>query len=83
VQKALDEIRVFNRPKNEIRPDLLKAGERYLKLLDSENKVDFTRILERGSLELTDPRVRDKVLSIYKAVFVDEAQDSAPRGVLS
>lgn len=78
VQKALDEIRVFNRPKNEIRPDLLKAGERYLKLLDSENKVDFTRILERGSLELTDPRVRDKVLSIYKAVFVDEAQDINP-----
>lgn len=78
VQNALDEMRVFNRSKKEIRPDLLKAAERYLKILDSENKVDFTRILERGALELADPRVREKVLSIYKYVYVDEAHDMNP-----
>jgi DNA helicase II / ATP-dependent DNA helicase PcrA len=78
VLKALDEIRVFNRPKNEIRPDLLKAAEMYLKILDHENNVDFTRILERGALELADPRVRKKVLSIYKHVYVDEFQDQNP-----
>ncbi|TFH66310.1 MAG: hypothetical protein E4G90_04250, partial [Gemmatimonadales bacterium] len=77
-QQVLDEIRVFNRPKNEVRPDLLEAAERYLKLLDSENKVDFTRILERGALELADPRVREKVMTIYTEVLVDEAHDMNP-----
>ena len=83
VKHALSRIRVLNVPREAIRPQVAEAADRYLEMLDAEKKVDFTRILERGARELRNPRVREQITSLYKAVYIDEGQDSAPRGVLS
>jgi len=75
VKHALARIRVLNIPREAIRPHVVEAADRYLAMLDAENKVDFTRILERGAQELQNPRVREQIVSLYKKVYVDEGQD--------
>jgi len=78
VKQALQRIRVMNVPREAIRPHVIEAVDRYLALLDSENKVDFTRILERGGQELQNPRIREQIISLYKKVAIDEGQDINP-----
>ena len=68
----------MNVPREAIRPHVVEAADRYLAMLDADNKVDFTRILERGACELQNPRVREQIISLYKKVSVDEGQDINP-----
>jgi len=82
VKHALARMRVMNVPREALRPQVVEAADRYLKLLEDRNLVDFTRILELGARELCSPRIREQVRNLYKAVYIDEGQDSAPRGVL-
>ncbi len=82
VKQALDRMRVLNLPRGAVRPQVVEAAERYLRLLDKRGYMDFTRILERGGWELRNPQVRSRLEHLYKAVLVDEGQDSAPRGAL-
>ena len=78
VKHALTRMRVTNVPRKALRPQVVEAADRYLALLDEQNLVDFTRILERGARELNNLQVKDQVTSLYKAVFIDEAQDCNP-----
>jgi DNA helicase-2/ATP-dependent DNA helicase PcrA len=78
VKHALQRIRVMNVPREAIRPHVVEAADRYLAMLDAENKVDFTRILERGACELQNQRIRDQITNLYKKVSVDEGQDINP-----
>jgi len=70
VKSALTKMRVLNMPEEAFRPEVVLAAE-----------MDFTRILERGAKELYIPQVKHQIEKLFKAVFIDEAQDSAPRGV--
>ncbi len=83
VKHALSRMRVMNVPREALRPQVVEAADRYLALLDEQNLVDFTRILERGAQEIQNPCVREQIKSLYQAVYIDEGQDCAPRGVLS
>jgi DNA helicase-2/ATP-dependent DNA helicase PcrA len=78
VKQALSRMRVMNVPREALRPQVVEAADRYLALLDEENLVDFTRILERGAREMQNPRVREQVKNLYKAVYIDECQDINP-----
>jgi DNA helicase-2/ATP-dependent DNA helicase PcrA len=78
VKHAMNRIRVLNVPREAIRPQVVEAVDRYLDLLDERKQVDFTRILERGAQELQNPRVREQITSLYKAVYIDEGQDCNP-----
>lgn len=78
VKHALTRMRVMNVPREALRLQVVEAADRYMALLDEQNLVDFTRILERGARELQNPRVREQVKNLYKAVYIDEAQDINP-----
>ena len=78
VKHALTRMRVMNVPREALRPQVVEAADRYMALLDEQNLVDFTRILERGAREMQNPRVREQVKNLYKAVYIDEAQDVNP-----
>ena len=79
VKHAMLRMRVMNVPREALRPQVVEAADRYMAILDEENLVDFTRILERGAREIQNPRVRQQIVSLYKAVYIDEAQDCNPR----
>lgn len=78
VKSALNKMRVLNVPEEAFRPQVVEAAKRYLDLLDRRNVMDFTRILERGAKELYLPQVKNQIDKLYKAVFIDEAQDANP-----
>jgi len=78
VKHALARMRVMNVPREALRPQVVEAADRYLKLLEERNLVDFTRILELGARELRSLRIREQVRNLYKAVYIDEGQDINP-----
>jgi len=52
--------------------------EQYLQVLDSEHAMDYAEVIYRAVLIAQESHVREYLLSTYRAVFVDEYQDTDP-----
>jgi superfamily I DNA/RNA helicase/RecB family exonuclease len=63
------------------RPAWVAAGDfldEYLEVLDSRNELDYAGLVARARAVLDDPAVGPDVAGRYRAVFVDEYQDTDP-----
>ncbi|MEZ5115100.1 MAG: ATP-dependent DNA helicase [Candidatus Nanopelagicales bacterium] len=56
------------------------AGE-YLDVLDAEGVTDYTELVHRALLLASTPHVRDELRRTYRAIYVDEYQDTDPAQV--
>jgi DNA helicase-2/ATP-dependent DNA helicase PcrA len=61
---------------DDLHPQVCKLIDRYFSILSSENKVDFTGILEEAQRELCSEDLREFLKG--KHILVDEAQDVNP-----
>ena len=59
----------------------LSCLEEYLDVLDAEGVTDYTEIVHRAGLLAHEPAVQRALRSQYRAVFVDEYQDTDPAQV--
>jgi len=53
----------------------------YLDVLDAEGVTDYTEVVHRAALLAHDPQVQGELRRRYRAVFVDEYQDTDPAQV--
>jgi superfamily I DNA/RNA helicase/RecB family exonuclease len=53
----------------------------YLDVLDLEGVADYTEVVHRAALLAHEPEVRTRLRARYRAVFVDEFQDTDPAQV--
>ncbi len=66
------------------RPEWVAAGafmKEYLDVLDFEGAVDYSELIHRAVLLAETPDIRAELRSQFKAVFVDEYQDTDPSQV--
>ncbi|MEU4289672.1 ATP-dependent DNA helicase [Kribbella sp. NPDC026596] len=52
--------------------------EEYLQILDHEQVLDYSELIHRAVILAQQPQVRAKLRTEFKAVFVDEYQDTDP-----
>ncbi|MFI5731888.1 ATP-dependent helicase [Kribbella sp. NPDC051587] len=52
--------------------------EEYLQILDAEQVLDYSELIHRAVILAQQPAVQDKLRAEFKAVFVDEYQDTDP-----
>ncbi|TDC25600.1 ATP-dependent helicase [Kribbella albertanoniae] len=52
--------------------------EEYLQILDHEQVLDYSELIHRAVILAQQPSVQDKLRAEFKAVFVDEYQDTDP-----
>ena len=52
--------------------------EQYLQVLDGEQALDYAEVIYRAVLLAQENHVREYLLTTYKAIFVDEYQDTDP-----
>ncbi|GAA0621010.1 ATP-dependent DNA helicase [Kribbella sandramycini] len=52
--------------------------EEYLQILDHEQVLDYSELIHRAVILAQQPAVQDKLRREFKAVFVDEYQDTDP-----
>ncbi|WP_233493541.1 ATP-dependent helicase [Desertihabitans brevis] len=55
--------------------------EEYLTVLDAEQVIDYTELVHRSRILLTDPHVRERLRTELSGVLVDEYQDTDPAQV--
>ena len=53
----------------------------YLDVLDAEGVTDYTEIIHRASILVNEPEVQTMLRHRYRAIFVDEYQDTDPAQV--
>ena len=53
----------------------------YLDVLDAEGVTDYTEIIHRAAILAADPQVQSRLRQQYRAIFVDEYQDTDPAQV--
>jgi len=53
----------------------------YLDVLDAEGVTDYTEIIHRASILAHDPQIQHGLRQRYRAIFVDEYQDTDPAQV--
>lgn len=76
VCRCFQEIRVFGRSEEEYSKEIRDAYHHYLTRLQTNNELDFNRILEKAFLELQKPEVYRRYDGAY--IICDETQDFSP-----
>ena len=76
VCRCFQEIRLFGRSEEEYSKEIRDAYHHYLTRLQTNNELDFTRILEKAYLELQKPEVYRRYDGAY--IICDETQDFSP-----
>lgn len=76
VCRCFQEIRLFGRSEDEYSREIRDAYHHYLTKLQTNNELDFPRILEKAYLELQKPEVFRRYDGSY--IICDETQDFCP-----
>lgn len=74
--REMEILRARGRAFHKLHPEVLRAIHRYFRILQEENLIDFTGLLEVCRSELEDPELRSFLGGMH--VFVDEGQDLNP-----
>ena len=76
VCRCISEIRLFGRSEDEYSREIRDAYHHYLTRLQTNNELDFPRILEKAYTELQKPEVYRRYDGAY--IICDETQDFSP-----
>ena len=76
VCRCISDIRLFGRSEAEYSKEIREAYHHYLTRLQTNNELDFTRILEKAYVELQRPEVYRRYDGAY--IICDEVQDFNP-----
>lgn len=76
VMKKIATCRDVGIPLENLEPAVEEIARRYFQIMEAENLMDFTGILERAQKELGNPDIQEFIRDMH--VFEDEGQDANP-----